>query len=104
MLVNRTWGQATAEELVVTDASDTITISIPEGMCADLDRASRDRGIAPDELALDVLSEFLHTQRQERWSKIFAYGERRARELGIKREDVERLIDEYREEVNTAEK
>ena len=88
----------------MTDTSDTITISIPEGMCADLDHACRDRGITPDELALDVLSEFLHTQRQERWSKIFAYGERRARDLGIKREDVERLIEEYREEVKTAQK
>ena len=88
----------------MTDASDTITISIPEDMCADLDRACRDRGIAPHELALDVLSEFLHTQRQERWSKLFAYGERRARDLGIKREDVERLIEEYREEVKTAQK
>ena len=88
----------------MTDSSDKITISIPEGMCADLDRACRERGVAPDELALDVLSEYLNTQRQERWSKIFAYGERRARDLGIKREDVERLIEEYREEVNATKK
>lgn len=88
----------------MTDASNTITLSIPKGMCADLDRACRDRGIAPDELALDVLSEYLYTQRQERWNKIFAYGERRARDLGIKREDVERLIEEYREEVRASQK
>ena len=88
----------------MTDPSDTITLSIPEGMCTDLDRACRERGIAPDELALDVLSEYLQTQRRERWAKIFAYGERRARDLGIKPEDVERLIEEYREEVSSSQK
>ncbi|MBM3926775.1 MAG: hypothetical protein FJ320_12535 [SAR202 cluster bacterium] len=35
---------------------------------------------------------------EKEWESIFRYGERKARELGIKPEDVERLIDEYREE------
>ncbi len=83
----------------MTDASDTITISIPEGMCADLDRACRDRGIAPGELALDVLSEYLHTQRQERWAKIFAYGHERGRASGYGPEDVPRLVEEVRAEM-----
>ena len=33
------------------------------------------------------------------WRELLRYGERRARELGIRPEDVERLIAEYRAEV-----
>ena len=88
----------------MANSSKTITISIPEGMCADLDRACADQGVTPGDLALDVLSEYLDAQRKQRWAEIFAYGQRRARDLGIKREDVERLIEEYREEVRAAQK
>ena len=32
------------------------------------------------------------------WQRLLDYGERRARSLGIRPEDVERLVDEYRSE------
>lgn len=35
------------------------------------------------------------------WQRLLDYGERRARALGIRPEDVERLVDEYRAEVET---
>ena len=36
------------------------------------------------------------------WRELLRYGERRARELGIRPEDVERLIAEYRAEVGSS--
>lgn len=33
------------------------------------------------------------------WQRLLDHGERRARALGIRPEDVERLVDEYRAEV-----
>ena len=36
------------------------------------------------------------------WRRLFAYGERRAREQGISPDDVERLIDEYRAEADAS--
>ncbi len=36
------------------------------------------------------------------WQRLLDYGERRARSLGIRPEDVERLVDEYRAEVDAS--
>ena len=35
------------------------------------------------------------------WQRLLDYGARRTRSLGIRPEDVERLVDEYREEADT---
>ena len=36
------------------------------------------------------------------WQRLLDYGERRARSLGIRPEDVERLVDEYRSEADAS--
>jgi hypothetical protein len=36
-------------------------------------------------------------RRRRRWRKIFAYGEKRARDLGLTEADIPRLISEYRQ-------
>ena len=83
----------------MTRSTKTITISIPEGMCADLDHVCSDQGVTPDELALDVLSEYLDAQRKQRWAEIFAYGHERGRASGYGPEDVPRLVEEVRAEM-----
>lgn len=83
----------------MTDTSKTVTISIPQGMCADLDHECERQGVTPSELALDVLSEYLDAQRQQRWAKIFAYGHERGRASGYTPEDVPRLVEEVRAEM-----
>ena len=40
--------------------------------------------------------------RECEWRQLFRYGEERAREFGIRPEDVARLIEEYRAEVGAA--
>jgi hypothetical protein len=37
--------------------------------------------------------------REKRWQKIYAYGEARAKELGLTEEDIPRLIAETRNEL-----
>ena len=85
----------------MTDVSDTITISIPEGMCADLDRLCDERRVTPSELALQLLSNYLVSEiaRQERWAELFAYGLERGRASGYGPEDVPRLVEEVRAEM-----
>ena len=39
---------------------------------------------------------------EREWRELLRYGERRARELGIRAEDVERLIAEYRAEAGSS--
>ena len=41
--------------------------------------------------------------RDRAWNELFRYGEERARDLGIGPEDVERLVEEYRQEVVSSE-
>jgi hypothetical protein len=49
--------------------------------------------------AADVLREAVERYlRERRWQKIFAYGEERARTLGLTEADIPRLIAEYRHE------
>ena len=86
----------------MSDRAKTITVSIPDDMCAPLDYVCGLQEVTPSELALELLSDHLESERQKRWSEIFAYGQQRARELGIRPEDVERLVEEYRAEVRAS--
>jgi hypothetical protein len=50
--------------------------------------------------ALDVLQDAVKRyMREKRWQKIYAYGEARAKELGLTEEDIPRLIAETRNEL-----
>ena len=81
-----------------------ITIAIPDEMCARLEYVCGLHGVTPSELALELLSDYLDSDRQKRWTELFEYGQQRARELGIKPEDVQRLIEEYRAETSVSQK
>ena len=88
----------------MSDRTQAITVAIPDDMCARLEYVCGLRGITPGELALELLSEYLESERRKQWAELFEYGQQRARELGIKPEDVERLIEEYRAETSAPQK
>jgi CopG family transcriptional regulator/antitoxin EndoAI len=73
----------------------TITISLPPEMAAQVEEVMREEGRTRSELLREALRRYLEGRE---WGRILRYGQRRATELGIAPEDVERLIDEYRTE------
>jgi len=68
------------------------TLSLPPEMVEQIDKVAQEEHMTKSELFREAVREYL---RRKRWEKIREYGARKAAELGIKEEDVERLIDEY---------
>lgn len=70
------------------------TVSMPKDVWEEIDEAAK--------LESRTRSEFLRQSAtnsiidRKRWERIYAVGERQAKKLGIKEEDVERIIAEYR--------
>ena len=62
-------------------------------MVEQIEKIAKEENMTKSELFKEALREYL---RKKRWEKIREYGAKRAAELGIREEDVERLIDEYR--------
>lgn len=69
------------------------TISLPPEIVKQIEKIIKEDGMTKSELFREALREYI---RKRRWEKIREYGARKAAELGIKEEDVERIIDEYR--------
>lgn len=73
----------------------TITISLPPDMAEQVEKVRREEGRTKSELLREALRQYL---QERQWRRITTYGQKRAKELGIIPEDVERLVDEYRTE------
>jgi hypothetical protein len=58
-------------------------------------QAANDDHISVDEWVRDAMERRLRERRRQ---DLYAYGQEQARKLGIKEEDVERIIHEFREE------
>jgi len=71
------------------------TLSLPPEMVEQIEKLAKEENMTKSELFREAVREYL---RRKRWEKIREYGAKKAVELGIKEEDVERLIDEYRSE------
>jgi len=71
------------------------TLSLPPEMVKEIEKLAKEENMTKSELFREALREYL---RRKRWEKIREYGARKAAELGIKEEDVEKMIDEYRAE------
>ena len=71
------------------------TLSLPPKMVKQIEKLAKEENMTKSELFREAVREYL---RKKRWEKIREYGAKKAAELGIKEEDVERLIDEYRSE------
>ena len=71
------------------------TLSLPAQMVKQIDELAKEEGMTKSEFFREAVRQYI---RKKRWEKIREYGARKAAKLGIKEEDVERLIDEYRSE------
>jgi hypothetical protein len=66
-------------------------------------KLAEEEGKTVDELANELLGPLLDIRRQadasdQRWRDLVDYGQRQAEKLGIREEDVDRLIHEWRSE------
>ena len=79
--------------------TSTVTFSLPPEMAERVDRLVEQEGRSRSELVREALRRYIDDSE---WRRLLDYGERRAREQGIGPEDVERLVDEYRAEVDAS--
>ncbi len=73
----------------------TITFSLPPDMAARVDQILKEEGRTKSELLREALRRYIE---EREWKRLLRYGERKAQELGITPDDVDRLIHEYRAE------
>ena len=73
----------------------TITFSLPPEMADRVEEVRRAEGRTTSELLREALRRYI---AESEWQEIYRYGQQRAHEQGLKPEDVERLVDEYRAE------
>ena len=71
------------------------TVNLSQERFAELARAAEEQGTTPDELVDEAVAALL---RKRRFDELLSWGERHTRELGIKEEDVDRIIHEARDE------
>ena len=70
-------------------------ISLPEPLLAEIQSVARTEHRSVDEVLTDAVKRYVE---ERSWARLLDYGSERARTLGIKESDVDRLIAEYRAE------
>ena len=76
----------------------TITISLPVELADRVAEVSKQQGLSRSEFLREAVDRYV---REYEWRQLVNYGERRVREKGIRPEDVIKLVEEYRAEVNS---
>ncbi|MGZ4105022.1 MAG: CopG family ribbon-helix-helix protein [Actinomycetota bacterium] len=66
--------------------SQTVTVSLPPDLAREVDRVARREGRSRSEMFREALRQYLG--RRERWDRIFALGEQKARQLDVTEQDV----------------
>ena len=75
--------------------TQTFNIALPKALVRAVDRQAQKEYKNRSELIRDLLQK--HLERKEKWENIFAYGKRKAKEMGIKSEkDIDRIVYEFR--------
>ena len=72
----------------------TVNISFQDALLRDIDRVARGEARSRSELLREAAREYI--QRRERWTGIFAAGQKLARQKGLKPDDVAAEIAAYR--------
>jgi hypothetical protein len=67
------------------------TIAIPPALLAEIKAAADEDKRSTEEVLREAIERYL---RNRRWQRIFAYCEERARSMGLREEDIPRLIAE----------
>jgi hypothetical protein len=78
-------------------------IALEPDLLEQVGKLAQEEGNTADELANQILGTLLEIRKQaeasdRRWQKLMEYGNGQAQKLGIKEEDVDRLIHEWRAE------
>ncbi len=71
----------------------TITFSLPLEMAEKVEELVKQEGSTKSALLRKALRRYI---AEREWQQLFEYGKRRSRDQGIAREDVGRLVEEYR--------
>ena len=71
------------------------SVKMPSSLLAEIQAAADEEHRTRDELVREAVERYL---KERRWQRLLAYGEQRARSLGLTDADVPRLIEEYRRE------
>jgi CopG family transcriptional regulator/antitoxin EndoAI len=71
------------------------SITLPAAMLKEAERVAREEGRTKSELFREAFRRYV---REREWDQINAYGRARAKALGIKPQNVNRIIHEYRQE------
>ena len=74
---------------------DSMAFDLPPDLANELERAVQEEGWDKSDLARKALKKYLYDHR---WEKTLRRNRERARELGITKDDVQRIINEYRAE------
>lgn len=70
-------------------------ISLPEPLLAEIRSAAEAERRSVDEVLTDAVKRYIE---ERSWTKLLGYGAERAKALGVKESDIERLIAESRAE------
>lgn len=74
--------------------SQTINISLPRQLVQIIDRFAKNQFSTRSDLIRSVLVTYINKEKS--LQDLFLYGQKKAKELGIKEEDLEEIIDEVR--------
>lgn len=76
-----------------------VNFSIPKPLLRTIDGLAEEEMKTRSELVRDALREYLERKLtlKKRWEAIFAFGRKRGRAMRIRAEEIETLVDEYRE-------
>ena len=73
----------------------TVTLNLPSDVADRVDKVRQEQGWTLDELVQAAVTRYVDDRE---WEDVLEYGSRKSSEQGLVREDVERLIEEYRSE------
>ena len=73
----------------------TENLSLPDGLQTEIEKVARAQERTVNEVLAEAVNRYI---REEQWQSLKSYGRQKARERGIKENDVLRLIAESRRE------
>jgi predicted transcriptional regulator len=73
----------------------TENLSLPDGLQTEIEKVARAQERTVNEVLAEAVDRYI---REEQWQSLKSYGRQKARQRGIKENDVQRLIAESRRE------
>ena len=80
----------------MAQATEKITFAAPAELVAQINQAAEADGCSRSEFLRKAMERYISDRE---WAEIYRYGEQQAKKMGIKPEDIDDIIHEYREEV-----